>query len=258
MGRTVVGVDGSDRSKEALRWAGNQARLTEGTLHVVSAWDRSIPPTSLVPRPEPSDPVETLRHGMEGLVTDVLGTSPDVEVRVDVVKSRPGPALVDAAKGADLLVVGFRGHRTVAGILHPGSVSLHCATHAPCPVVVHRHRSGDVSSAASSSTSNCIVAAIDGSEVSIGAALWAARQAGLTASTLEMVMAWHWPAFSGWEPATPDDEYDPKESARSILDETVPAVLAAYPSVEVLGTIIYGPPAPDDGASPPARRNSSW
>jgi nucleotide-binding universal stress UspA family protein len=66
MGRIVVGVDGSDRSKEALRWAGNQARLTESILHVVSAWDRSIPPTLVVPRPDhrtPSRPCAVARIG---------------------------------------------------------------------------------------------------------------------------------------------------------------------------------------------------
>jgi nucleotide-binding universal stress UspA family protein len=255
MGRIVVGVDGSDRSKEALRWAGNQAGLTESILHVVSAWDRSIPPTLVVPRPEPADSAETLRHGLEDLVTDVLGTSPDVEVRVDVVKAHPGPALVDVAKGADLLVVGSRGHGTIAGLLL-GSVSLHCATHAPCAIVVHRHRSGDVSSVEASSTSNCIVAAIDGSDASIGAALWAACQAGLTASTLEMVMAWHWPAFSGWEPASPDDEYDPEEGARRILDETAPGVPPTLP----LRFLARSSTVRRHGrwCKPLARRISSW
>jgi nucleotide-binding universal stress UspA family protein len=243
MGRIVVGVDGSDRSKEALRWAGDQARLTGSTLHLVSAWDRSIPPKLVVPQPEPSGPAETLRHGLKDLVTDVLGASPDVEVRVDVVNSHPGPALVDVAMGADLLVVGSRGYGTIARILHLGSVSLHCATHAPCPVAVHRDRSADVSSVEAPATSNGIVAAIDGSETSIGAALWAARQAGLTASTLEIVIAWHWPAFSGLAPASPDNEYDPEEDARGILDEAVLGVRAAYPAVEVRGTIINGPPA---------------
>jgi hypothetical protein len=75
-----------------------------------------------------------------------------------------------------------------------------------------------------SSTINCTAAAIGGSEGSIAAALWTACQAGLTASTLELVMAWHWTGFSGWEPVSPADEYDPEEGVRRILDETAPGL----------------------------------
>jgi nucleotide-binding universal stress UspA family protein len=46
--------------------------------------------------------------------------------------------LLRAAEGADLLVVGSRGHGAFAGMLL-GSVSQHCVHHASCPVVVVRH-----------------------------------------------------------------------------------------------------------------------
>ena len=35
----VVGVDGSDSSKDALRWAAGQARLTGATVHAIASWD---------------------------------------------------------------------------------------------------------------------------------------------------------------------------------------------------------------------------
>jgi nucleotide-binding universal stress UspA family protein len=65
-----------------------------------------------------------------------------VEARTAVVAGPAAPALLDAAAGADLLVVGSHGHGTFAGLLL-GSVSLHCATHSPCPVVVVRGRAAD-------------------------------------------------------------------------------------------------------------------
>lgn len=51
--------------------------------------------------------------------------------------------LLDAAQGAELLVVGSRGHHAVSGLLL-GSVGLHCATHAPCPVLIVREQHGHV------------------------------------------------------------------------------------------------------------------
>ena len=54
-----------------------------------------------------------------------------------VVSGHPAPILVEASKGADLLVVGSRGHGEFVGMLI-GSVSEYCATNAHCPVLVHR------------------------------------------------------------------------------------------------------------------------
>jgi len=67
----------------------------------------------------------------------VLGEHPTVVVETSVAEGSPGHALVEAAKGAELLVVGNRGRGGFAGALF-GSVSLHCVSHAPCPVVVVR------------------------------------------------------------------------------------------------------------------------
>lgn len=58
-----------------------------------------------------------------------------LEVRPRVIQGHPAQILLEAARGAQLLVVGSRGHRTVVGMLL-GSVSQHCVQHAPCPVVV--------------------------------------------------------------------------------------------------------------------------
>ena len=58
-----------------------------------------------------------------------------VSVSRQVVRGHPANVLVEASRGADLLVVGSRGHGTVVGMLL-GSVSHHCVLHAECPVVV--------------------------------------------------------------------------------------------------------------------------
>ncbi|HTZ07910.1 MAG TPA: universal stress protein, partial [Acidimicrobiales bacterium] len=71
-------------------------------------------------------------------VRQVLGENPEVPVRLVVREGHPAPVLIDEAGGADLLVVGSRGHGAFMGMVL-GSVSEHCVSHAPCPVVVVRH-----------------------------------------------------------------------------------------------------------------------
>lgn len=130
----VVGIDGSAPAKAALRWAATQARLTGARIKAVTCW--YLPATAYGPGYVGDlNPVGTSRDELRDVVEEVLGDPPSVPTERVVVEGRPGPTLVTMAEEADLLVVGSRGHRAVAGLLL-GSVSEHCATHAHCPVVV--------------------------------------------------------------------------------------------------------------------------
>jgi nucleotide-binding universal stress UspA family protein len=138
----VVGVDGSEASKEALRWALEESRLRRSELRAVYAWlYPQIGGRGYIP-PELLDPDllrETAQERLDALVAEVAGESPGVELEGVV---REGPAakvLTEAAEEAELLVVGSRGHGGFAGLLL-GSVSQQCTQHAPCPVVVVRPR----------------------------------------------------------------------------------------------------------------------
>ena len=62
---------------------------------------------------------------------------PDVDVRERVVHAIAAPALVDAARGAELLVVGSRGRGGFRSLLL-GSVSHAVMHHATAPVAVVR------------------------------------------------------------------------------------------------------------------------
>ena len=62
-----------------------------------------------------------------------------------------------------------------------------------------------------------IVVGIDGSPSSLDALSWAARQAHLTGSSLEIVMTWEWPSSYGWAAPIPDD-FDPEEDVRHSLE----------------------------------------
>ena len=136
-GRIVVGIDGSPSSLDALAWAARQADLTGAGLEIVMTWEW---PSSLgwaVPIPDNFDPEEDVRKALETAVAGVRAEHPDVSIDPRVVSGHPAPILVEASKGADLLVVGSRGHGEFVGMLI-GSVSEYCATNAHCPVLVHR------------------------------------------------------------------------------------------------------------------------
>jgi nucleotide-binding universal stress UspA family protein len=136
-GRIVVGADGSPASNAALRWALGEGTARGATVEVVHAWE---PPAIYGPVPgsDPFDP-GTLEESAHRLVDDVVGRAlagpAAVDVRRTVVAGGPAAALLDAAKGADLVVVGRRGLGGFGRLLL-GSVSEQVVHHAPCPVVV--------------------------------------------------------------------------------------------------------------------------
>ncbi|MGC5532991.1 universal stress protein [Streptomyces sp. SR-10] len=139
MGRIVVGVDGSDSSIKALHWAVRQAELTGATVEAVNSWE--YPATSwasMMPgMPEDFDPQALATVSLTEALEEALGAEGAAAVSKVVVIGNPPQALLDRAKGADLLVVGARGHTGLKATLL-GSVSLHVTQHAPCPVTVVR------------------------------------------------------------------------------------------------------------------------
>jgi nucleotide-binding universal stress UspA family protein len=133
-GRIVVGVDGSPSSRAALRWAARQAALTGARLHAVIAW---MVPVTYGPMPMPdwgADWEDSARATLEEVVRTELGDRAG-EATVEVSEGGAALVLLDAAKDADLVVVGSRGHGGFAGLLL-GSVAQHVTTHARCPVLV--------------------------------------------------------------------------------------------------------------------------
>jgi nucleotide-binding universal stress UspA family protein len=83
------------------------------------------------------DSLGELRAALEGTLADEgIGTDGDsITVTARAVAGHPAEALLDAAEGAELVVVGSRGRGGFAGLVL-GSVSQQVASHAPCPVMV--------------------------------------------------------------------------------------------------------------------------
>ncbi len=123
----VVGVDGSDGARAALRWAVREAHRRGGSVQAICAWrwDLPVPGNRRVAE-------ELLEHEIESLPRF---THTDVPIALEAAEGRAAEVLVEAARGADLLVLGSHGRsRQLQQVL--GSVSEECIRDATCPVVV--------------------------------------------------------------------------------------------------------------------------
>ena len=133
MERIVVGVDGSDEALVALGWALDEGRTRGAVVEVVHAFMPDLSEAGQLVDETASalQAEELLRKMVEPEVT----AHPGVQVTTRALAGPPTRTLLDAAAGADLVVVGTRGRGGFAGLLL-GSVSQQCVHHAPCPVVV--------------------------------------------------------------------------------------------------------------------------
>jgi nucleotide-binding universal stress UspA family protein len=140
----VVGVDGSEASLKALRFALQEAGSHHVQLKAVMAWN--VPPLAhgavwSVPV-YVDDYAKIAQTELDKSLADAGAADSGVAVTQLLRQGQPADILCAEAKGADLLVVGSRGLGGFRGLLL-GSVSQQCANHAPCPVVIIPHESGE-------------------------------------------------------------------------------------------------------------------
>ncbi len=144
--RIVVGVDGSEHSAAALRWAAEEARLRDGRLAAVHAWT-FVPPSAVaepgmipVAATDLMDDLtlerEAAERTLDAALEAVLGDAAGEAERV-LSEGSPADVLVDESANAALVVVGSRGRGGIRGVLL-GSVSQHVVQHSRCPVVIVR------------------------------------------------------------------------------------------------------------------------
>ncbi len=136
--RVVVGVSASPGSLPALRYAGGIALREDLELVAVHAW---VPPGGdLADRRYPSAYLRQIwAEAAEVRLREAIdaawgGGRPWISMRRVIVRGEPGPALVDLAEAADLLVIGSGRRRWPARIWH-GHVSRYCLSHSRGPVI---------------------------------------------------------------------------------------------------------------------------
>jgi nucleotide-binding universal stress UspA family protein len=137
----VVGVDGSEPSRAAVRWAAAEGHGRGVGLLVVTCWSYPMLPWGPYQPPLSGQSFEDEAHQVaESEVQEVLG--PDrasLDIEIAVLEGAASLRLLDYDQAADMIVVGSRGRGGFAGLLL-GSVSQHLAEHARCPVVIVRPR----------------------------------------------------------------------------------------------------------------------
>lgn len=137
MERIVVGVDGSEGSRAALRWAVEEGALRGAVVEAVSAFHvpyagaASVMPLML----DPAEFEDAASAQLKKLVAEVDASALAEPITELVVEGPASTVLVEAGRRASLLVVGARGHGGLAGMLL-GSVSRQVTEHATVPVVV--------------------------------------------------------------------------------------------------------------------------
>jgi nucleotide-binding universal stress UspA family protein len=143
----VVGTAGAESGSPVVEWAAREALLRHKPLRIVHVieWNRDeareAGGSTYVERVWSASTAMT--NAAARRARDV---APGLAVTVDTLVGDPADRLLEAARDADLLVVGYRGRGGFAG-LRLGSVGRRVATHATCPVVVVRGRSARTSTA---------------------------------------------------------------------------------------------------------------
>ena len=183
--RVIAGIDGSSGADAALRWAAAEADVRDAELVALMAW--GYLDQHPIPGHEGFDPAYGEADAEEAAreyVARALG--PDHRaVTVRAVCDLPARALLEAAAGADLLVMGARGVGGFRGLL-VGSVSLRCLNDTTVPLVlVHEGHPGD--------PEGPVVVGVDGSENSSEAFRWAHDEARRRSVPLRALYAWQEP-----------------------------------------------------------------
>ncbi|WP_067472120.1 universal stress protein [Actinomadura hibisca] len=240
MNQILVGIDESDLSTAALDWAIDEARRRGAGLRVLHA---VLPWLLRDPAEAGTDPkiaeirewmVECGRQTLDRGLTRVRDRAPDLEATGAMVAGPSSQALVRAAEGALMTVVGTHGANALSGMVL-GSVAWQVAAHAPGPVVVVR---GD-----GSGPHGEIVVGVDGSDGSDAALGFAFQEAALRGARLRAVLAWTFPmptgGPAGFVPAVYDPEIVAADESR-VLTEALAGWREKYPEVTVAPEVVHG------------------
>jgi nucleotide-binding universal stress UspA family protein len=230
--RVVVGIDGSEQALAAVRAAAAEAYVRKEPLHIVHAF--IWPFLHVNVGPVAGELPETgLRHHAEELLEEARAeaakVAPEVPVTTLLLDGPVMPILFEESARASLLVLGDRGMGGVSGLII-GSVAVHAAAHARCPVLIVR---------GVERPSGPVVVGVDGSEASKLAVGLAFEESRKRRTGLVAVLAWSESAFGSRGPRVSGLIED---AAGRSLDESLTGWQESCPDVEVRPELVHGPP----------------
>ncbi|MFF2808064.1 universal stress protein [Streptomyces sp. NPDC058000] len=235
-GPVLVGLDGTGNSVPAVRWGAEEAAVRNLPLHLLHSW---VSP----PWPAASDGEETDRHKYGSDVLDraeamAKELHPGIPVKAEQVAEEAADALAERSGESTLLVLGSRGHDSIAGFLM-GSVSLRVLGRAECPVVTVREEESSVG---------------PGPEIVVGVQETATEgdtvlaYAFTTASAhhtgLRAVRAWRSATVLGDDSARPLDDVERAADERELLSARLTLWRKEFPDVRVIEQAAHGRAVP--------------
>jgi nucleotide-binding universal stress UspA family protein len=233
----VVGIDGSQPSRTALRWAAAEAGRRGADLRVLMAYEWAwfgarFPAGGDLER----QALEVVQRIVDEAVDEAKAAQPGVSITGVAVPGGPARILLEAGESAALIVVGNRGRGGFTSLLL-GSVSQQVATHARTPVVVVRGRDSELTGP--------VVAGVDGSPAAERALGLAFEEA--VSRDCELVAIWaHRVPTGAWGIGSaaplPYDAQQVKDNERAALDASVAAWREKYPQVKVEALMADGNP----------------
>jgi nucleotide-binding universal stress UspA family protein len=142
--RIVVGADDFPQSTASPAWAKGQAQAQAAAVSIEAVYAFQVPlpvPYARVTRVPAEAVAAEARMTLDHMIATQLDWHPSVRVSATVRKGRPASVLVQAARDADLLVLGSPGATGITGLL---SASTGCAVihRAPCPLVLVPYHPG--------------------------------------------------------------------------------------------------------------------
>jgi len=220
MDTIVVGVDGSEASFEALRWAVDEGRRRHWSVKAVLAWTFPNMVPVLGHFSDPAWLQDQAEQRLDEWLRQELADAADVVVTRDVRQGSPAGVLLDAARDARLLVVGSHGRDGFSSFVL-GSVSQQCAHHARCPVMIIRPEDSSREGRAERATPRVVVG-VDGSQTARSALRWALDEARLRHAAVDVVHAWQMPYRNGYPVSMLElPAADLEKGARRLLDGAV-------------------------------------
>ncbi|MEX0168347.1 universal stress protein [Streptomyces sp. LMG1-1-1.1] len=192
----VAGVDGSPESLAAADWAAREALHRGLPLRLAHAWRWEPLDIPLIQDPE------TQQRAAYAVLREAEATiaerHPEVALSAELLPDTPVAALLGAEEGAEMLVIGSRGHGAVAGFLL-GSYGQQIIAAAACPVVAVRTRDGE---RAEPPTGYVLVGQHGDAEDSAAALRFAFETAAARGAAVRAVRAWSLPSLYAYSPAS--------------------------------------------------------